>query len=214
MMAAFSSSVLASLVASLTFLSYSSLALVIFVLLGFPPGLAFGVVVLGAVVVGVAVEAAVDHVGEAGPPAAAVVGVVVGEHLVLGVDRDVEVVARARGVDLEVRAVGAEADDAAAVELGLRPVDLGDQAVDALVAGGHVEVAVHREADVGGDVVVEVAAAPGGGVVGVVSVDGVLADAGGDVVGEDAELRGVVDVELAVDVRRGRRRRRACRRRR
>ena len=44
-------------------------------------------------------QAAVDHVRDARPPAVAIVGVVVGEHLVLGVERDIEVVARAGGAD-------------------------------------------------------------------------------------------------------------------
>ena len=48
------------------------------------------------VVVRIAVIAAVDVVGDAGPPAEAVVGVVVGEQVVAGVEVGLQVVAGAR----------------------------------------------------------------------------------------------------------------------
>ena len=81
----------------------------------------------------------------------------------------------------------------------LRVIDFALGAVDALVAGGDVEIPVHRQAAVGGDVVVEPSAVVvRRGVGAVEQVDAIGADA--VLVGEDAEFRRVVDVELAVDV--------------
>ncbi len=125
----------------------------------------------------------------------AVVGVVVREEFVLRRHCDVEVVAGAGRIDLEVRAVGPHPGDAAAVDLDLVAV-LAGGAIDALVAGADIEVAVHRDAAVRGDVVVE--AGRGVRVRALDEVDAVLPHA--VVVGEDAELRGVVDVDLAVQV--------------
>src|SRR5205085_3995340 len=115
-----------------------------------------------------------------------------------GVVGDVQVVARAGGEGFQSGAVGAAPDDAATAQLGLAAV-LADHGVDALVAGGHVDEAVHRQADVRRDVVVKSAGGPGIGVGAVEQVGAVFGDAGA-VVGEDGELRGVVDVELAVEV--------------
>ncbi len=67
---------------------------------GHPGEDAVGAVV---VVVRIAVIAAVDVVGDAGPPAVAVVGVVVGEEVVEGVEVGLEVVAGAGGEDFELR---------------------------------------------------------------------------------------------------------------
>jgi hypothetical protein len=85
------------------------------------------------------------------------------------------------------------------VDFGPGVIDLRLGAEDALVAGGDVEIAVHRHAAVGGDVVVEAVSVHVGAGVGTVQEIGAI-DADGIFVGKDAEFRGVVDVELAVDV--------------
>ncbi len=108
------------------------------------------------VIEGVAVEPAVHHVRVACPPALAVVGVVVGEYFVFGVDPHVEMVAGSVGVDLQIAAIGAKAEDASAVIFRLAAVAVSLGVEDPFIADGHVEVIVHSQADVGRDVIVEV----------------------------------------------------------
>ena len=116
---------------------------------------------LGEVLVqaGIAVVGERGEVVEARVPALAVVGVVPGEQVEGGRDRDVAVVAGHLGVDLELGAVRTDAHDAAAVERDALAVAGADRAVvvahesRAEVADGDVQPAVDAHAAAVGGVV-------------------------------------------------------------
>ena len=84
--------------------------------------------------------------------AAAVVRVAAREQIQVGIDRQVVVVARAARIDLEVAAVWAHADVAAAPQLNLVPVGAGGLH-ESIVADGDVEPAVDSNLDAVGRVI-------------------------------------------------------------
>ncbi|MBA2602646.1 MAG: hypothetical protein H0U94_03580, partial [Acidobacteria bacterium] len=87
-----------------------------------------------------------DKVVQAGIETAAVVGVAAREEIQIGIDRQVVVVPRATGEDLEVGPVGPHADVASSAKLDLLPVGPGglDEAV---IADGNVEPPVDPHLD-------------------------------------------------------------------
>ena len=133
--------------------------------------------------------------GQSGPPAVAVVGVVVGEHLVAGVEVGLEVVAGAAGEDLQLGAVGLAAEGAPPPEGDDAAVGPGGRR-DPLVPHGDVESAVDAELDARDDVVVEAAVVGRAEVLEQVDAGLGLAVAVG--VAEDAEEGHVADEEGAV----------------
>src|SRR5262249_12810919 len=102
-----------------------------------------GQVAVGAavVVVGITIIAAVDMMRDAGPPAVAVVGVVVREQVVPVVEVRLQMVAGAGGEDLQATAVGPAAQHAAAADLDLAAVLGAGRAGDPLVADRDIKIA-------------------------------------------------------------------------
>ena len=92
----------------------------------------------------IAIIAAVDVMGDPGPPADAVVGVVVGEEVVAVVEVGLEVVACPGGEDFESRAVEPAAQRAAAHDLRRPAVGTGCLG-DAFVADRDIKIVVDAE---------------------------------------------------------------------
>ena len=106
------------------------------------------------IVVGIAVVAGLDVMREPGPPAEAVVGVVVGENVVEPIERQAEMIARAAGEMLELRAVEPHPHDAAPFErqcAAVGPGGLGNP----LVAARDVDQPVHPQMNARHDMIVE-----------------------------------------------------------
>src|SRR4051812_32353534 len=97
-----------------------------------------------------------DVVRQAVRPALAVVVIPISEDLVEAVQGHRQRITLPGGDNLQVGAVGPDADDAAAEEADRLAVPA-DAAGDALVADGDVEEPVHPQADARGDVVVDAA---------------------------------------------------------
>ena len=145
-------------------------------------------------VIRITVESALHHVGQAAHPVM-LVGVVVGEHFILVVERHVEDVPHPGAIDLQLRAVRSQPKNAA-THLDPFPV-ASHRAVNSLVAHRAVKIAVHRESEISGDVVVPIQR-PRIRVHRLDQFAAVFTDA--VVVGEHAELRIVQDVEFAFEV--------------
>jgi hypothetical protein len=105
-------------------------------------------------VMGIAVEAAIDHVCEAAHPVV-LVGIIVGENLIFAGERDIENVSDAGAENFGTGAVGLDTENTAAVEINGAAI-FGFGVVDSLVADCHVEVAVHRELEIRGHMVVPI----------------------------------------------------------
>ena len=136
---------------------------------------------------------------EARPPPQSVIGIIVGEQLIFRIHGHVEVIAGSGGIDLHIGAIGAEAHDAPAVDRGFGVVDVAFGVVDAFVTGADIEIAIHPQSNVGGNVIVETVTVDIGR--GIIGIDQILAiDADTVFIGEHAELGGVMDVQFAVHV--------------
>ena len=105
--------------------------------------------------------AAVDVVRDAGPPPLAVVGVVVGEQVVAGVEVRLEVVAGPGGEDLEPGAVEPATQRAPPDDLRGPAVGPGRPG-DPLVTHGNVQIVIDADLEARDDVVVEVVGGAGG----------------------------------------------------